>query len=1143
VINLKDIIKNISTVDTKSYKLDNKNQHNTINLKQKNSTLNADEIICGNQYNEYHIHFDNTDDKNIKDLIDINYERKSLFDKETVVHYQESDIPSQISLLLKEAESLQKIRKFNEALKIYLDISTDPSVSNLLPQKARFTINLNVGICYFNLISTPNYLEEAKKYIDRAYGLKEGQDEERIYLVLSWYYKEIGNNVLSKTMLNEAIKINPEYIRAINMRALIRKEEGEKLEEILKDYFDENGELKELFKENENVFINLGQLFYMAKKNDDAIEWFEKAKERIGDDFIVIALLGNSYFFKSLKGKEYLNDFNINKDINFEALCRSWELFKNAFEIAESVGLDATLKPFILNFSTASILIGKYKDVIDKLNKAIKLGISDDDLLRNKAKIEAISGSTDEAKKILQRLSDKNSSINFSLILFSEGRYTEAINNLRKTLMEDSLEDEDIEFCEALLCECLIKNSETPEALKILNKIKKESRDTWRSDLVWGKYYEHIGNISESEKYHTKALKISENHPYAFIETVIFLGRNKQYQKSIELLKASFNMPFFHVMKQDVYLFLAKSYFFIDDYESAINIIEEASKENVEKQIFTEILIECYMRLKNYSEAQLILEKTYYKDPLKDSNILNLSTCLALQGKIEESIRLYNKAEKLEKIKKDSKFYMQYSQLSLLNEDKESALKYAEKAKDIDIDIPKSSAHSFYMQMSLRCGKTDQTVEYMMDYHSSFPKEMLVKTIKAVEDKNGNEKQLTDEFKNELLKINERFQFLINQYKTNPFPLHFLSRFFNRTLNEVYYWRIIYGIPIYVDSGSPYLHKSEIENLQTTETLLVDNVALMILNELGLIDELFKEFNQIIIPQSLFEEIQNNILLVEDPKNIKLWKTLKSNPKVLFCHIQTDFDFLSKGFLDFIGQATFDCLNIAKKEGHIYCAGDDRLKRLAYKEKLKVTGIYALLINLHKKGAIDGNTLSKYKLKLLSENHTFISFNSDDLLNITRERQYECGDELDIFFDTIFKEQPNITSFVAVFRETLMRMIMYGIKANVLAGWIFKYIEIYQRIFKNEYTAHNFPHLFQKRPKENYRGHEIDIIEICMLALIDILLIIESNIKEQNEKKILYDTFYNTINHSELFQIYNNEMIEFVKDTIKRKESFGVVNG
>ena len=90
-------------------------------------------------------------------------------------------------------------------------------------------------------------------------------------------------------------------------------------------------------------------------------------------------------------------------------------------------------------------------------------------------------------------------------------------------------------------------------------------------------------------------------------------------------------------------------------------------------------------------------------------------------------------------------------------------------------------------------------------FHSTYPKEKIIRKVQAIKEGEGNKKSLTDEFSRMLEDMRERFEFGINNYKSNPLPLSYLQFWFNRDLNEIYLWRIIYNIPIYnlIDSYLP----------------------------------------------------------------------------------------------------------------------------------------------------------------------------------------------------------------------------------------------------------------------------------------------------------------------------------------------------
>ena len=93
-----------------------------------------------------------------------------------------------------------------------------------------------------------------------------------------------------------------------------------------------------------------------------------------------------------------------------------------------------------------------------------------------------------------------------------------------------------------------------------------------------------------------------------------------------------------------------------------------------------------------------------------------------------------------------------------------------------------------------------------------------------------------------------------------------------------------------------------------------------------------------------------------------------------------------------VKECGFFCLQITEEQNYLYCVGDERLKRFANNEGLNVTGIYAVLNRIHSLGLIDNRKLANAKLKLIKENHTFISINMKDLLSITEDNNYKIND-------------------------------------------------------------------------------------------------------------------------------------------------------
>lgn len=1101
-------------------------QRNTIHFKPKDSDVTTGDLVGGNKITiDQHIHINQLPEEQLDKLkTEILPSIKQFINKDDVTPHESMQLDPEVSLRIKKSENLQKKHKFNEALNSYLDILTDYASSDKLSRQALFTINNNIGICHLNFGSDQERLDKAKRYFDKAFLLKDDAEEERVHLTLSWYFYEVRDIEESLKHAKRAVELKPDYIKAINMIALIRQDKGNKLKEILSDlYFNEDGHLKKTFNKDHSANVSLGQLYSRNQQYDNAIIYFEKAVEFDRQDFVACALLGNTYLLKALRGNIEIKDININADIDLHFLKKAASSFKTAFKDANKLGLGETIRPFMVNFALSCCLLGQYEDAYEEIKNVIKLGAKDKDFLKYKARMESLSGDFKKAIETYSNIPGYNTSGDVSLILLLEGKYDKAIQNIEKYLQSnETIDDEEKTFQESLLAEAYIRKGELKEAYQTLTKTQKSGRETWRTYVTFGSYYTEIENYERAEYFYIKAIEESENHPHTIFDTVEFYGKTEQFSKIIKLLNDIIekDLPIKELLKEHLFRQLIKAYFHNQEYTKAIEVSGTAIKAGVKREKIRDLISNSYINLKSYADAHKILYEIYDDNPNKFENVYNLARILSLLGKVEESITYYQEAERLPESSSNCQFYMEYSQIQLLLNDKEKALALAEKAREIDQLNPKSPVHGFYLHMTVRCGEPNQAAEYATTFHGTYPKEKIVRKVQAIKEGEGNKKSLTDEFSRMLEDMRERFEFGINNYKSTPLPLSYLQFWFNRDLNEIYLWRIIYNIPIYIDSGNPNYQKTEIDLINKENSLLIDCFAFLILQNIGLVEETIKSFDHVYVPQSVFQDVQNSLINREDDNIRELWNILRTNRKICFCSIEKHHGTRKKEVQKVLGESTFDCLQITEEQNYLYCVGDERLKRFANNEGLRVTGIHAVLNRIHSLGFIDSRKLANAKLKLIKENHTFISINMKDLLSITEDNNYKINDEVKIFFNSLFDGKPNILSYVKVFIDSIVHLLSINIGAKIIAEWIELYIHTFERLYIRDYIAEKFPEYTNKRRIETHKNTEWNEMLFSMLAITDLYAIVELSIKDQEKKKELLQTISRSITHHDLLSMY-----------------------
>jgi tetratricopeptide (TPR) repeat protein len=156
-------------------------------------------------------------------------------------------------------------------------------------------------------------------------------------------------------------------------------------------------------------------------------------------------------------------------------------------------------------------------------------------------------------------------------------------------------------------------------------------------------------------------------------------------------------------------------------------------------------------------EANQVFLEILGESPNDFRKNLDVAVTFAMMGRVEESVPYFARAERACHGSPDSIFFMNYSNVKLLQGDNEEALRFAERARGIDKDRPKSPAHAFYAHMGVRCGQVDSTVQYLAEFHACYPKEAWIWKIRALEEESDGTKRLTPEFLEFMQTQSERF--------------------------------------------------------------------------------------------------------------------------------------------------------------------------------------------------------------------------------------------------------------------------------------------------------------------------------------------------------------------------------------------------
>ena len=369
------------------------------------------------------------------------------------------------------------------------------------------------------------------------------------------------------------------------------KENPEYLEEA-KKYFEKCLELNPNEPDGDTllrwVYSDLGNRKMDEEKNDEALEYFQKARDLAKDTNDIIATESELAWAYDFIGK-----------------------YKEAYEhlqTAVSLGRDDIWINSELGYCLGGL--EKYNEAVEKFKKAIEQG-------RNDSWIYARLGGTFENLK----------------------NYDEALESYQKGL---EAEPEDIFLLSGIAWLYDNIKNDCAKGLEYLEKAKKLGRDDiWiNSEIGWA--YNHLNQYEKALPYLEKAKELGREDEWLSFEIGYSLVRLDKVNEGIEYYKKAIELG-----KDDIPINSELGYWLdhIGKYEEGFPYLDKAKElGRSDEWLNTEIGF-CLNRLEKYDEALLYFEKAIELG--KDDEWINseMAFCLKKLKKYDEALKYYKKAE------------------------------------------------------------------------------------------------------------------------------------------------------------------------------------------------------------------------------------------------------------------------------------------------------------------------------------------------------------------------------------------------------------------------------------------------------------------------------------------------------------------
>ncbi|QUH31140.1 tetratricopeptide repeat protein [Vallitalea guaymasensis] len=890
-----------------------------------------------------------------------------------------------------------------EALDAYLRLQTN-LIGEALSVDDKFYLLNGIYNCKVNLHVEEVELETLKVKLEL---LSDATDYHKfIYLTA---IRKFNSQDIEATirLCNEANTIKEDYVKSKVLRIIaqgineeIKYEDGlTQLEAFREVYTDDTRELS-------NVVCAKGDLSYSLGHYDDAIVFYTEANAIHPMTHFQLGI-AMSYFYKATSKSTDKGYITFDK-LDFDALYEAVKVFEEILEIMKTKKDVSTLTRMMPYYLNALEMIDEPQKVIElSMNTEYIDGLESQELAKLKANAEVKLG-----KKPTDISSELNPTEQLKVEvtwLMHHGKYGKVVEKLHGVI--DSIFKGD----EQMLAFYLIALGKSDNALfsSEFEKYSEGREDEVKFRLIWIQHLEHIGGIEEAER---KLSALLEENPNNIVigDAYRFFKRHGFVDKAFEITTAVMENKF-SVLRTDLSEFIKTHFFTIlesKDYRELDRFFNQIDFSILSDKDRLQIEIE-YLVTKG--EVFLIADKCIeYSEITGDYKTAMKGASFYLKGgNLDKGIEILLDLISEKKVC-TADVHIQLAQAYVLKGKYDDAFEMALKAKEIDQDHYKSESHRFFVSLSLRVNRVDESAKYMGEYHQEFPKNNWIKSVRIIK---------TDDEGNEVLDRSELDALLGNGEAYNAFR----ERFFSYEIGLSTYMKILKdnklnfifnelrhrGKKIKIATGQV----AQVNESATIidNTIIVDSISLFVMIESGIIG-LLEKFENVYVLFSTIEAIQDSLLMNECKILRKALDFIHnaSNVKVVPIHssiLEDEEAFLTE---------TSHCLCYSYENSIPYLAMDFNLKNFKSEKSEFVVDIIAVSRGLCLKDLENRAEYSKYNNCLLKGNYMFISFNAfemyDSIINL--ESFDDLEEELSYYF--CMSRFCDYSSYIKVYNMFLM---------------------------------------------------------------------------------------------------------------------------
>lgn len=805
---------------------------------------------------------------------------------------------------------------------------------------------------------------------------------------------------------------NQEYKKALDIMNMIKWSKKDKLEyvvfqslrylnkqinynEFKNSLIDGESLKKELLGENEQSIYSLISITArMANKYDDMLLFSCKAYE--GDDDIYSKnKLAFNYYEYSIKDS-IMGDIIVQDKINYQYLIKSKLICEEVLKSQDIIKDTKLYKDCLLLYVNILSLLGQVNEVWDNL-KNVKYIDNNEELIAFGDRLKTLYSRQNNDNT---KLSERELFLKEIFNLLDTQKYSEVISKIESICWNKYKEDINIH---CILLECYIEQKDYKKFVSHLRKLELDEIESNLLIKVKARYYFMINEYDKAESCYIESINKYKD-PDTFCLLLTLYNKMDKLDKFRKLIDKIINENAFvlEVEYKRVYInyfnFLYKNKCYD---EALVLLINKCDKEKFGEENYLNACIKVYSELGDYFKAAQKLEELFIIDKNFNTlfNAANLYfRCNELDKSLEILTRLLSeKVDFLENV------YALTSDVYILKNNLDKAYEYAEKAKELVKDLPKSKIHNFFVLRSLRCNKVDDGVIHITKFIEEYPKvEAGFKCIRSKGVNKEGKEELPSEIIDFFKKQGEDFNNLLKVLKSGQIGISLICKKRNDTINKIIQWKDIYNLKININNGNCKVMDREINNL--SQIIIIDAFALYVLADINKLD-ILQKFQEVRVCNSTIEYL-NLMLIRDEDKNVReilSYIDSEINIKVvpINWHNQKGLD---KRNLEVFDDYIMDSLLCAKKSGYSYCYGDGFIKNLCNVINVNSTSLVSMIRSLE----LDNS----YKIinELIKKNYNFINFTYRDMYYVAKESNFSKVDDLNEFFH--ISKESDINSFI-----------------------------------------------------------------------------------------------------------------------------------